>query len=108
MILADGFIVDTVVCAVFSVSSAPVSSLIGVASTLSRSLLIILPLSPEPLIVLRSMFFSAAIFFARGDAKTLLSEMVKSGSTDSVSSTISVGVSEGMFSLASGNAESEL
>ena len=50
-------------------------------STLSRSLLIILPLSPDPWMVDKSMFFSKAIFLASGDAIILLSESIGTDST---------------------------
>ena len=68
-------------------------------SILSRSLLIILPLSPEPLIVERSIFLSAAIFLANGDAKTRLSETVTSSLKISVSTTFSLEVPVIIFSF---------
>ena len=77
-------------------------------SILSRSLLIILPLSPEPLIVERSIFLSAAIFLANGDAKTRLSETVTSSLRISVSPTFSDEVSATEFSLSLITAGSEL
>ena len=76
-----------------------IGSSVNDVSILSRSLLIILPLSPEPLIVERSIFLSAAIFFANGDAKTRLSETVTSSLMISVSPTFSGEVSAIDFSL---------
>ena len=79
----------------FSVGGSSITDV----SILSRSLLIILPLSPEPLIVERSIFLSAAIFLANGDAKTRLSETVTSSLNISVSTTFSVEVSVIIFSF---------